>query len=261
MWVIAVFHQVSLFSLKTSDATSTGGRSLLVPTPFSIKMALLDVALRNYGISAGSELFPLLRDLTIAMSPPQQIIVNNCFVRIHKPRRPKSGQGGVKSGQGDEQSELEEEREVDDEGQGPYIRSVAFREYVQYSGPLGLAAQVETQPTAEHLSSLLLELNYLGKRGSFFQIDGPPVIRDHLPISQGYLQLGEEEATTRAVSPGYTLQVLDDWSPKMTFDKANIYSDAPIAVGKDRILRPVLLPYRVIRSSQGFTLYQRTDLP
>ncbi len=254
MWVIAVFHQVSMFSLKTSDATSTGGHSLLVPTPFSIKMALLDVALRKYGVSAGSELFPLLRDLTIAMSPPQQVVVNNCFVRIHKPRRPKGGQG-------DEQSAIEEEREIDDEGQGPYIRSVAFREYVQYSGPLGLAAQVETQQTAEHLSSLLLELNYLGKRGSFFQIDGPPLIRDHLPISQGYLQLGEEEAMSRAVSPGYTLQVLDDWSPKMTFDKANIYSDAPIAVGKDRILRPVLLPYRVIRSSQGFTLYQRTDLP
>src|SRR6266487_4687079 len=123
MWVIAVFHQVSLFSLKTSDATSTGGHSLLVPTPFSIKMALLDVALRKYGVSAGSELFPLLRDLTIAMSPPQQVVVNNCFVRIHKPRRPKGGQGGVKSGQGDEQSAIEE-------GQGPYIRSVAFREYI-----------------------------------------------------------------------------------------------------------------------------------
>jgi hypothetical protein len=261
MWVIAVFHQVSLFSLKTSDATSTGGRTLLVPTPCSIKMALLDVALRTYGMDAGSESFPLIRDLTLAMSPPQQIVVNNCFVRIYKPRRPKSSQGGMKRGQDDEQSETGEEREGDDAGQGPYIRSVAFREYAQYSGPLGLAVQVETEPTAEHLSSLLLQLNYLGKRGSFFQIDGPPLIRDHLPIEQGYLLLGEEGATTKVVSPGYTLQVLDDWGPKMTFDKANIYSDAPIGVGKDRIPRQVLLPYRVIRSSQGFTLYQRTDLP
>jgi len=224
-------------------------------------MALLDVALRTYGVSVGSELFPLLRDVTFAMSPPQQIVVNNCFVRIHKPRRTKSSQGRVKNGQGDEQSEIEEERETEDEGQGPYIRSVAFREYVQYSGPLGLAAQVETQPTAEHLSSLLLQLNYLGKRGSFFQIDGPPIIRDHLPISQGYLRLDKEEAMARLVSQRYILQVLDDWSPRMTFDKADVYSDTPIAVGKDRILRPVLLPYRVIRSSQGFTLYQRTDLP
>src|SRR5438128_7988058 len=93
MWLTAVYHQVSLFSLKPSDATSTGGRSLLVPTPFSIKMALLDVALRLYGEGRGSTLFPLIRDLGVAFSLPPQIVVNNCFVRIHKPRRSKGSAG------------------------------------------------------------------------------------------------------------------------------------------------------------------------
>ena len=96
MWATGVFHQVSLFSLKPADTTSTGGRSLLIPTPFSIKMALLDVALRTYGLNAGVELFPTIRDLAIAMSLPQCIIVNNCFVRILKPRRDKSGPDGKK---------------------------------------------------------------------------------------------------------------------------------------------------------------------
>ncbi len=258
MWVIAVFHQVSLFSLKPSDVTSTGGRSLLVPTPFSIKMALLDVAIRNYGIDAGARLFPLLRDLAIAVSPPQQIIVNNCFVRIQKLRRPKSYQGSTKK-QEEEESEVGTEQEADDEGKGPYIPNVAFREYVQYSGPLGLAAHVGTQQAAEQLSPLMLQVNYLGKRGSFFQIDGPPIVRDHLPIKQGYLQIDEEKADARDTLPGYTLQVLDDCGSKMTFDQANVYSGIPLKVGKDRIARLVLLPYRVIRSSYGFTLYQRTD--
>src|SRR6266540_1084649 len=102
MWLTAVYHQVSLFSLKPSDATSTGGRSLLVPTPFSIKMALLDVALRFYGEDGGSTFFPLIRDLGIALSPPPQIVVNNCFVRIHKPRRPKGGVGAKENDEGEQ---------------------------------------------------------------------------------------------------------------------------------------------------------------
>ena len=258
MWVIAVFHQVSLFSLKPSDVTSTGGRSLLIPTPFSIKMALLDVALRNYGVRAGATHFPLFRDLVIAMSPPQQIIVNNCFVRIQKLRRPKSYQGGMKN-RDDNESEGEMEQEANDEGKGPYIRSVAFREYVQYSGPLGLALQVETQQTAEQLALLWPQVNYLGKRGSFFQIDGPPVIQDYLPIQQGYLRLDEEQEAAAGTLPGYTLQVLDDCSTRLAFDQVNIYSGISLKMGRDRIVRLVQLPYRVIRSSHGFTLYQRTD--
>src|SRR2546421_9228349 len=120
MWATAVFHKVSLFSLKPADTTSTGGRSLLIPTPFSIKMALLDVALRAYGVSAGAELFPTIRDLAIAMSLPQRIIVNNCFVRILKPRREKSGSDGKKR-QEDVEVEKDEAGEADEETGGPFI--------------------------------------------------------------------------------------------------------------------------------------------
>ena len=46
MWLIAEYQPVSLFSLKNSLATSSGGKSLLVPTPYAFKMALLDAACR-----------------------------------------------------------------------------------------------------------------------------------------------------------------------------------------------------------------------
>jgi len=259
MWVTAVFHQVSLFSLKPADTTSTGGRSLLIPTPFSIKMALLDGALRTYGVNAGAELFPIIRDLAIAMSLPQRIIVNNCFVRILKPRREKSGSDGKKQ-QGDVQEvEKDEMGETDEEIGGPYIRSVAFREYVQYSGPLGLAIQVDTSHDAEIITSLLMQIRYIGKRGSFFQIDGPPVIQEQLPVQQGYVRLDGMETDDANAMPGYTLQLLDDCSPKLTFAKANIYANDAIVLGKERILRHILLPYRLAHSSQSFTLYQRTQ--
>jgi hypothetical protein len=259
MWVTAVFHQVSLFSLKPADTTSTGGRSLLVPTPFSIKMALLDVALRTYGVHEGAELFPTIRDLAIAMSLPQRIIVNNCFVRILKPRREKSGSDGKKQQSDVQEVEKDEMGEADEETGGPFIRSVAFREYVQYSGPLGLAIQVDTSRDAEMITSLLMQIRYIGKRGSFFQIDGLPVIQEHLPVQQGYIRLDGMETDDANAMPGYTLQLLDDCSPRLTFTKANIYTNDAIVLGKERILRHILLPYRLARSSQSFTLYQRTQ--
>ncbi len=290
MWVTAVYHQVSLFSLKPPDATSTGGKSLLVPTPSSIKMALLDAAIRTTGVQGGARIFPLLRDMAIALSPPPYIIVNNCFVRIQKPRRtdsdskrrrgksvaegeqapPDEEQVAQESESEDVGSVLSSKEEDENRGDGKYVRSVAFREYVQYSGPLGLAVQTEAREDAIRLAQLLPLVNYLGKRGGFFQLDSPPTVRSQLPPRQGFLHLTERterhiteqtEASMRGAESGSSvlLQLLDDWSPEMIFDQVNVYAPS-LAVGKDRLQRQVQLPYRLLRSSHGFTLYQRTDI-
>lgn len=53
MWVSAEYEATALFTLKPALATSSGGKTLLVPTPYSIKMALLDVACRLEGSRSG----------------------------------------------------------------------------------------------------------------------------------------------------------------------------------------------------------------
>src|ERR1035441_227642 len=45
-WLVFRYRPTSLFSLKTSRATSTVGKSLLVPTPYAVKMAFVDAGLR-----------------------------------------------------------------------------------------------------------------------------------------------------------------------------------------------------------------------
>ncbi len=247
MWLTAVYHQVSMFSLKPADATSTGGRSLLVPTPFSIKMALLDVALRSYGEESGSILFPLIRDLGVALSPPMQVIVNNCFMRIHKPRRAKSGPGNKDDTEGDE---------GESGGDGPFIRSVAFREYVQYNGPLGIAVEVRTKADVDVLAPLLMQVTYFGKRGSLFQIDSPPAITERLPGRQGYIPINRSLDAEFQRSHG-VLQILDDCAAHVSFAKVSIYSEESLSTGKDRVTQSVTLPYRLARSSRGFSLYER----
>ncbi len=257
MWTIAVYHQVSLFSLRTSEGTSTGGKSLLVPSPYSLKMALLDGAIRSGGVQGGVAVFPVVRDTRIALSLPQHILVNNCFVRIQKPRR-RDGQRKPPKGAdvSEEVAAAEEERE--EEGLGPYIGSVSFREYVQYSGPIGIALWAETAQDAEWLSHLLPLINYLGKRGGFFQMDSLPVVREQLPTRHGYVRIDGGDMNSARSAPGGVLQLLDDWRNDMTFDQVNVYSPA-FAPGKDRGHHRVVLPYHVVRSSHDFTLYQRLE--
>jgi hypothetical protein len=259
MWTIAVYHQVSLFSLGGSLGTSTGGKSLLVPSPYSVRMALLDATIRAFGVQEGLVIFPLLRDMAIALHLPQHILVNNCFVRIHKPRR-RDGQKGQKvttnSDFVEETVTIAEDSGAVGDGQGFYINSVAFREYVQYGGPLGIALQGTTQDGADHFARLLPLINYFGKRGGFFQLDSLPTVREQLPERHHYLRIDQSE--TPAVTSGSVLQVLDDWSPQMTFDQVNVYSPA-FALGKDRVQHHITLPYHITRSSHGFTLYQRSE--
>ena len=53
MWWITTYEPVSMFSLKAASATSTGGKSLLLPTPFAFKMAILNVVIQIEGIAEG----------------------------------------------------------------------------------------------------------------------------------------------------------------------------------------------------------------
>jgi hypothetical protein len=210
-------------------------------------MALLDVALKTFGVRSGEDQFPLIRDLAVALSPPWQFVVNNCFVRILKPWEDKKGKSKT--------AESEDVTSV--RRKGMFINNVALRQYVYYNGPLGLALEVTSKQDAALLSGLLLQINYLGKRGSFFQLDSPPTVREQLPARQGYLRLDRDIGKQATNLPTYTLQLLDDCGPTMTFEHADIYSGEPIRLGKERILRHVVLPYQLTRSSRSFSLYER----
>jgi hypothetical protein len=74
--------------------------------------------------------------------------------------------------------------------------------------------------------------------------------------ANGYTLLTEPTTT---FSVNGLLQMLDDCGPKMTFAHADIYSGKRIALGKERILHHVVLPYRLVRSSKGYSYYERID--
>ena len=149
-WLIAEYCPVTLFSLKLGEATSTGAKTLLVPTPFAIRTALLDAAIRTQGVAAGPAAFEAIKGLRLALRPPERVVVTSLFAKVLKPQR--SDKPGRK---------------------GAMQRTIAFREYAHLKGSLELALTGdESAMTA--IEPLLAQVNYFGKRGSFFQFVAPP---------------------------------------------------------------------------------------
>ncbi len=241
MWTIAEYQPTSFFSLRPYTATTSGGKSLIVPTPFAVKMALLDVAIRTQGLARGEALFPALRDLGVAVRLPRHVVVNNTFIRILRLKE-------IKTKASEKEAAIARARA---NRQWPFQRTIGFREYVQFGGPLALAFE---GMAADALAPLLWQINYLGKRGGFVQLLRPPVAAASLP--EGFTLLTEG---VQGAFPLGTLQMVDDCGPKMTFEQANVYSRQRIRVGVERILHHVVLPYQLTRSSRGYSLYERLD--
>ena len=237
MWHITTYRPVSLVSLKISTATSTGGKSLLFPTPFALKMAVLGIAISVKGVEVGESLWPAIRDGRVAVHGPKQISVNNSFTKILKPMKGKPSQ------------------DPDTGLIRPLIKTIGFREYVQWQGSFSIAfAPAAAMP--DDLPHWLTMISYLGKRGGFIQAIDAPEIVSELPGDFTELRSLEGQFPLDG-----TLQIMDDCSPKLSFEQVNIYTSKTIRLGKDRILHHVILPYRLTQSSRGYSLYQRLDIP
>lgn len=239
MWTLAEYLPVTLFSLRSAGATSSGGKTLLTPTAFSIKMALLDAAIRTQGREAGQLLWSTIRDLRLAIALPRQIVVINTFTKIVRPK--KNGPS-------------------EDRGTGlitPLGSTIAYREYVHYGGALSIALQTaRREAVQQEVQALLAQINYFGKRGSFVQLRAVPrvVDQDLLPDLEQWVMLTEDQT---AFALRGTLQLLDDCAASLSFARADIYSGQRITLGKERVLRHIVLPYQLTRSSRSFSLYER----
>ncbi len=234
MWVHAQYEATALFTLKPAQATSSGGKTLLVPTPYSIKMALLDIACRLDGVGAAEAFWPALAQATLAIHPPQEVVVNNTFAKVLRQRRKEAAPG--------------------EQHAGFFGKTIAYREYAYFAGTFGLAVETGTPDEAARITRWMLNINYLGKRGGFIQIQGWPESDDTLP--DGYLPI-TGDLTGMAMDT--VLTQLDDTDGNVSFGKVSIYTSECIRLGKERVLKHVALPYRRVGSSRSYTHYRRHD--
>lgn len=247
MWMTARYASTSLFSLRPALSTSSGAQSLLVPTPYAIKMALISAAIHRFGVDTGSKLWPRVRPLNIALDLPSVIVVNKTFIKIQrKTDLPK--QKGV-----NKDTFIEEKLE---EGKWPLSPTIAFREFVQFGGDLGIAIEMDRQFADLQLTELLTQVNYLGKRGSLFQLQALPETIDELDSNWTSLT-----QTPNSFPINGTLQMLDDCGPDLTWEHINVFTNKHITLNeKNRVLRSIVLPYELRKSSYRYSLYERISV-
>ncbi|MGH7390122.1 MAG: hypothetical protein ACREM3_11805 [Candidatus Rokuibacteriota bacterium] len=146
-WLVAEYEPTALFSLKASFATSSVGKTLVVATPYAVKMAFVDAAFRAKLSDADcADLVRALANVDVRIAPPEAAVVTHTFVKVRQ-----------------------ESREGD--ALRPYIPSIAYRELVHQRGPWRWAFGIESDDDIlpRRLERVAPFVTYIGKRGSFVQ--------------------------------------------------------------------------------------------
>ncbi len=224
MWLIAEYLPTSLFSLRASNATNAAAKTLLLPSPYCVKMALLDASYRRDGISNTETRFEWIRGLDVRFEVPQHAVVNTCFVKIQKWNGESWGD------------------------------TFALREYVFYEGTLKIAftSKILGEEWREQLPFLLPHVNQLGKRGCFMQLLGAPEeLEGELPatfaapIAQGGLR------------GGVILQPLDDMKEDASLAKVSNFALGSVSRKDIRLNVATGVPYQRRATSRSFSYFSR----
>ncbi|MGB9561689.1 MAG: hypothetical protein ACPL6C_02645, partial [bacterium] len=82
-YLVAIYAPASIFSLRMSPSSSTGGKTLFIPTPYSVKLALVDVGFRLLGgFITAEKIFNIVKDKHIRFLPPQHIVITHTFQKM-----------------------------------------------------------------------------------------------------------------------------------------------------------------------------------
>jgi hypothetical protein len=215
----AIFQPTALFSLKDSNSTNSGAKSLFLPSPYAIRMAILNQAITLNGVDfetgkGKNEWFKMVRDVEIDFYIQGDFCVNNCFVKILKPSRSNPG-------------EVQE--------------TVSFREYLHINKAIEIIFTVQSDRQKTFLQSYLNKINYFGKRGCFFQF----IEYKELPNKPNVKSFNGNH-----LSSGI-LQEYDDFDSKCAFENVNNFSSA--ASKRINLIR--ILPLVRTRSSKSYTQF------
>src|SRR5581483_176636 len=225
-WLIAEYQPTALFSLKASQATSSVGVSLIIPTPYALKMAFVDASFRaGFTDHECAGFLKSLAGVDVRISPASVAIVTNTFVKVRQESR-------------------------DGDPLRPYGPTIAYRELVFLGGrwrcAFDLACTSET--LAFQLVRLAPYIAYLGKRGSFVQFIGPLYRRPHLgpeftqPINSAELRIPTRRSHVRQ---------LDDFGPEASLEVLSSFTSIKPKLAKHRRFVATVVPAGIVNTGPG----------
>ena len=231
-WLVFRYLPVTLFSLKMSRATSTAGKTLLIPTPYAVKMAVVDAALRHGLVADPEDLVRALGKVGLRIGVPVQACTTGTIQSVRQETR-----------------DVERKRSP----KLPWYRStIAMREFVHYQGELRLAFGLES--CMPDLIAVLIAaapaINYLGKRGSFFQYLGCARQPD---LDATFTKPSDD--TERDVAAAGQRATLDDFGSGACFEALNSFSPTEIRWGVHRRFVETIVPLHLYNTGPGFAHY------
>ena len=222
MWLEISYKPTSLFSLKLSASTSSAGKSLPCPSPYSVKMALLNAIITYASLNTAQEKFNLIRDLKLFFCLPETFVVNNCMIRILK----------------DNDKVSKESKAI-----SPFKSTVAFREYIYLSGNISIAIDISNilDKDVHFLEKWFPLINYFGKKGCFFQFLG---FEKKETLPKNYVKILDKSFPSGIMFP------MDDVDGKAEFKNMNNY-DPKTKAG--RIEKIWVFPYKQVEANKNYT--------
>ena len=207
----------TLFSLRDSACTASGANSLFLPSPYAIKMAILNQVLtiesQDY-FDKHIAKFDIVKNLRINYRVSGYLTANNYLIKIQKKRDQNSN----------------------------FNSTVSYREYIYASEPLEIIFDTDSDKSVKFLKKYLYRINYFGKRGCYFQFlrysDSPS-----LPNVQPF--------DIHKIIPGI-IQEYDDINERMNFENVNSYSQKKVTRDKKRLVIPLIRE----SFSKSFTKYK-----
>jgi hypothetical protein len=232
-WLVFRYIPISLFSLKSSRATSTAGKTLLTPTPYAVKMAILDAAVSHRLTGNPGDLVHSLAAANLRIGVPQHACVTGTIQSVRQETR-----------------DVERKRKPNSP---PYRGTIAFREVVHHQGRLSLAFDLKT--CSRELVPLLLEaapaINYFGKRGSFFQYVSGAL---QTSLEPSFAQPIDESGRSMP-APGQRA-MLDDFGARASFEALNSFASTEARRNVDRRFVETMVPMEVHNAGPGFVHYR-----
>jgi hypothetical protein len=229
---VATYVPTALFALKLSAATSAVGKTLLVPTMYAIKMALVDAAFRaGYPDATCGAVLQALASVEVRIAPTARAVVTHTFCKIRQePKTPSR--------------------------EHPYIASVAYREVVHAAGEWRWAFDLAAldDEAAGWLVELLPHVSWIGKRGSFVQFLG---LARQPDLSVEFTQPHAENGFLMPYR--WHVADLDDFGPEASLEVLSSYSASRVQRGRHRRFVQTIVPLGLVNVGPGFSEYERTE--
>ncbi len=142
IWLRADYEFPSTFSYRMPDVSAQFAIGSPIPSPATVKLALVDTAIRWSGnVSEGRRIFDLVKTLKVCVVPPRRMVRFRAFIKRLKPPHSSAGPGA------------------------PTVESTGVRDYFLLDGPLSVYMKVP-QAHADEIRKLLLRIRRFGTSDS-----------------------------------------------------------------------------------------------